>query len=73
MKQYEKKEYSSVSLNMCREYLGKEVCLVIDQPYGTYYKGTKYELNYGYVPETIAPDGDELDAYYIGINKPLKK
>lgn len=58
---------------MCLEYLGKNVEIVIDQAYGTYYKGIRYEQNYGYVPGTVAPDGEGLDAYYIGGNQPLEK
>ena len=32
-----------------------------------------YEVNYGYVPETIAPDGDEIDVYVLGANEPLER
>lgn len=62
----------SRSLEMCKQYLGKKVPLVIDQPYGTYYKDTLYEQNYGYVPGTIAPDGEGLDGYFLGHKKPLE-
>ena len=31
-----------------------------------------YEINYGYVPDTISGDGEEIDAYILGENKPLK-
>ncbi|MFD4403748.1 inorganic diphosphatase [Nocardia sp. NPDC058499] len=27
--------------------------------------------NYGYVPATLAPDGEELDAYYLGPSEPM--
>ena len=30
-----------------------------------------YEVNYGYVPNTISGDGEELDCYVLGVNKPL--
>ena len=66
-------EHKSVSLEMCKKYLGKKVKIIIDQPYGSYYKGIKYELNYGYVPNTIAPDGEGLDAYYLSSKKPLQE
>lgn len=56
---------------MCKKYLGKKVSIVIDQPYGTYYKNALYTCNYGYVPDTIAPDGMGLDAYFLGSHKPL--
>ena len=29
--------------------------------------GFLYPLNYGFVPGVFAPDGDELDAYLLGI------
>lgn len=63
----------SVSLEMCKKYLGKNVKIVIDQPYGTYFEGVKYELNYGFVPNTVAPDGEGLDAYYLSSKVPLKE
>lgn len=63
----------SESLKMCRQYLGKTVTILIDQPFGTYYKDTKYELNYGYIPNTTAPDGEGLDAYYLSSTRPLKE
>lgn len=64
---------NSKSLEMCKEYLGKKVQIKIDQPYGTFYKNALYECNYGYVPNTLAPDGDELDAYYLGPKVPLEE
>lgn len=63
----------SVSLKMCKEYLGKEVKIIIDQPFGSSYEGVKYELNYGFVPNTVAPDGKGLDAYYLSSQEPLKE
>jgi inorganic pyrophosphatase len=62
----------STSLDMCKEYLGKKVKIIIDQPYGTFYKNAFYEYNYGYIPDTLAPDGDELDAYFIGPQVPME-
>jgi inorganic pyrophosphatase len=58
---------------MCRKFIGKRVRIVIDQPYGSFYEGIKYELNYGFVPDTIAPDGEGLDAYYLNSYEPLKE
>lgn len=63
----------SISLQMCREYLGKTVRIVIDQPAGSVYEGATYQLNYGYVPNTTAPDGEGLDAYYLGTTEPLEE
>ena len=30
-----------------------------------------YSVNYGYVPSIIAPDGEEQDAYILGVNEPV--
>jgi inorganic pyrophosphatase len=48
------------------DYLGKIIEIKIDRPYGLRdpQHGFIYELNYGYVPETKSPGGEELDAYY---------
>lgn len=32
-----------------------------------------YPLNYGYIPNTVSGDGQELDAYIIGVFEPLKE
>jgi inorganic pyrophosphatase len=32
-----------------------------------------YPVNYGYIPNTKAPDGKEIDVYILGIFKPLTK
>lgn len=65
----------SITLEMCRSYLGKEVDVIIDRALGSKHPkhGFLYRANYGYIPDTKAPDGGELDAYYLGVNKPLKK
>lgn len=32
-----------------------------------------YELNYGFVPGTMAPDGEPLDVYVLGADEPLER
>lgn len=56
-------------------YLGQKINVVIDRPLGSKHPkhGFTYEVNYGYIPNTKSPDGEELDAYYLGVNKPLEK
>ena len=35
--------------------------------------GFIYPVNYGYIPNTISGDGEELDCYVLGIHEPLEK
>lgn len=53
-----------------QKYVEKIVSVVMDnRPLG--YKHPKYgfiyPVNYGYVPNTVFGDGEELDAYVLGI------
>lgn len=60
-------------LNNSVEFLNKIVNVKIDRPLGS--KHPKYDfiypVNYGYVPNTISGDGEELDCYILGIYEPL--
>ena len=60
---------------MNRDYIGKIVDVVMDRPLGTKHPkhGFIYEVNYGYIPNTVSGDGEELDAYVLGEHKPLEK
>ena len=60
---------------MNREHIGKIVDVVMDRPLGTKHPkhGFIYEVNYGYIPNTVSGDGEELDAYVLGEHKPLEK
>jgi hypothetical protein len=64
----------SKSLELARPYLGKKVTVTMDRPLGSKHPkwGFVYEVNYGHIPHTLAPDGAELDAYFLGTNEPLK-
>lgn len=61
-------------MTKAKDFLGKEVEVIIDRPIGSKHPkhGFVYEVNYGYVPNTMSPDGEELDAYVLGEQKPLK-
>ena len=56
-----------------KDYLGKEITIKIDRPLGTRHPKHNfiYLLNYGYVPNTISGDGEELDAYLLGVFEPV--
>jgi len=66
---------TSKSLEIAKEYLGKKVRVVFDRPLGTNHPkhGFVYEANYGYLPRIKAPDGEDLDAYYLGVAEPLQE
>ncbi len=51
------------------KYLGKIIKIHIDRKIGTRHPkhGFLYLLNYGYVPNTVSGDGEELDAYLLGV------
>jgi inorganic pyrophosphatase len=55
------------------DYLGKTVTTKIDRPLGSKHPtyGFIYPVNYGFIPGTQAPDGEELDAYVLGVFEPL--
>ena len=56
-------------------YLGQKVNVIIDRPLGSKHPkhGFVYEVNYGYVPNTMSFDGEELDAYVLGVDRPITK
>ncbi len=56
--------------------IGKIVKVIVDRPLGSYHpkhKNIFYPINYGYVEGIIAPDGEEQDAYIIGVDVPVKE
>lgn len=56
-------------------YLGKMLTIKIDRPLGSKHPkhGFIYPVNYGYVPNTISGDGEELDCYVLGVFEPLEE
>lgn len=57
------------------DYLGKNVFIKIDREAGSKHPkhGFLYPINYGYVPNTISGDQEELDAYLLGVFEPVKE
>lgn len=56
--------------------IGKKVTVVVDRPMGSVhprYAGLVYPVNYGYVPDTVAADGEEQDAYILGVDAPVER
>ena len=56
--------------------IGSTVRVIVDRPLGTFHPKHKdicYSVNYGYIPDVLAPDGEEQDAYILGVDKPVKE
>jgi inorganic pyrophosphatase len=58
-----------------KDFLGKAVRVEIDRKMGSRHPkhDVVYPLNYGFVPNTEAPDGDEIDAYVLGVFEPVSE
>ena len=58
------------------DIIGKTVKVVVDRQLGTYHpkhNNLYYSVNYGYIPGIIAPDGEEQDAYILGVDIPVSE
>ena len=56
--------------------IGEIVKVIVDRPLGTFHPNHNdiyYTVNYGYIPGILAPDGEEQDAYILGVNQPVKE
>jgi len=65
----------SRSFELAKQYLGKEVEVRVDRPLGSRHpdRGFIYEANYGFIAGVRAPDGEDLDAYLLGVEQPLER
>lgn len=58
------------------DWIGRTVDIVVDRPLGSahpQYPDIVYTVNYGYVPGTVAPDGEPVDTYVLGAESPLER
>lgn len=56
--------------------IGKIVTVTVDRAMGSYHPkhpDIYYPVNYGYVKGILAPDGEEQDAYILGVDKPVQE
>ena len=53
------------------QYAGKTLHILVDRPIGYDHHGLIYPINYGYLPGVLAGDGEEQDAYILGVSQPL--
>ena len=54
----------------------RTVRVVVDRALGSahpLYPQMIYPVNYGYVPGVMAPDGEEQDAYVLGVERPVSE
>ena len=54
--------------------MDKIVTVTVDRPMGSShpnYPDMIYPINYGYVKGIMAPDGEEQDAYILGVDEPV--
>lgn len=64
-------EYAEIS-----PVIGRTVTVTVDRPLGSYHpehKDMYYPINYGYVEGIMAPDGEEQDAYILGVDEAIEK
>ena len=56
------------------DYIGKIIGVKIDRELGSKHPkhGFIYPVNYGFVPNTISGDGEEIDCYVLGVFEPIK-
>lgn len=61
-------------MDYSKPFLGEIVKVIVDRPIGSKHPkyGFNYPINYGFIPDTKAPDGKELDAYILGIDEPIE-
>jgi len=56
--------------------IGKIVTVTVDRAMGTYHPehlDMYYPINYGYIKGIMAPDGEEQDAYILGVEEPVNE
>ena len=71
-------EYNEALKKQQREsyrYIGQNVKAIIDRPLNSKHPkhGFIYPINYGYIPNTISGDGEELECYVLGVNEPINE
>ncbi len=60
-------------MSLYTPFLGKKVSIIIDRPKGSKHPTHHfvYPINYGYIPDTKAEDGKEVDVYVLDIEEPI--
>ncbi|MDD3048579.1 MAG: inorganic diphosphatase [Bacilli bacterium] len=60
---------------MNNKYIGQTLKVKMDRMLGTAHPkwGFIYCTNYGFIPDTTSSDGEELDAYVLGVFEPVEE
>ena len=68
-----KVDNEKLSYTKSQSYIGEIVEVKIDRKMGSKHPkhGFIYPVNYGFVPNTISSDGEELDCYVLGVFEPI--
>lgn len=58
-----------------KDYIGKMLNVKIDRPFGSKHPkhGFIYPVNYGYLPNTVNGDNEEIDCYVLGVFEPINE
>ncbi len=73
-----KKDFIATVLRkaLAASFLGQIVEIKIDRPLGSAHPKHPdliYPVNYGFIPGVLGGDGEELDVYLLGVDKPVSK
>jgi len=58
-----------------KDYIGKILEVKVDREFGSKHPkhGFIYPVNYGYIPNTVSGDLEELDCYVLGVFEPVSE
>ena len=61
--------------NYATKFIGESVTVSIDRPMGSKHPkfDFTYPVNYGEILGTLAPDGEAVDAYVLGVSDPIEE
>ena len=61
-------------MNNAKDFIGQTVTVEMDRPLGTRHPKHRfmYCVIYGFIPGTVSGDGEELDAYLLGVFEPVQ-
>lgn len=74
MEQNNSLEKENNAVTESKSFLGKIVEVKIDRAKGSKHPKHNmiYDCNYGFIPNTLSPDGEELDAYVLGVDEAIE-